>query len=198
MRLIGLTGPAGCGKDSVAGILCRDHGFVRYAFAKPIKDMLKAIGVDCDTREMKERADATIFGVSPRRMAQTLGTEWMRDTICQDGWLRLAAEHLSRVEQWRGQKLGPRKDDRDLPPAPEGVVITDVRFENEAAWLAERDGVLWHIDRPGVCPVEAHVSEKGLGRYPGDLVIRNDGTLGQLAHTVLQAVIAPTLYEVQL
>jgi dephospho-CoA kinase len=41
MRLIGLTGPAGCGKDTVAGFLCIVHGFVQVSFAKPIRNALE-------------------------------------------------------------------------------------------------------------------------------------------------------------
>jgi hypothetical protein len=163
----------------VADILCRDHGFVRYALAKPIKDMLRVIGVDADNRETKEKPNP-IFGVSPRRMAQTLGTEWMRDTIHKDGWLLLADVFLRAA----------------VDTGAAGVVITDVRFPNEAAWLAERDGVVWHIRRPGICPVEAHASENGIGVYPGDLIIPNTGSIADLADTVRKAIESPHLFAV--
>lgn len=184
MKLIGLTGPAGSGKDSVADVLCRDHGFVRYEFARPLKAMLAAIGVDANDRATKELPHP-LFGKSPRRMAQTLGTEWMRELVNANGWLLLAGEFI-RSHEWSA--------DRHLGDAR--IVITDCRFQNEAAFIAERDGVIWHIDRPGVAPVAAHSSEDGLERLPGDLVIPNRGTLDDLAVLVANAVSKPYRFQV--
>ena len=53
--IIALTGPAGCGKTTVAKQL-EGHGFVRVRFAGPIKAMLRALGlteaqVDGDEKE---------------------------------------------------------------------------------------------------------------------------------------------------
>ena len=38
MQLIGLTGRAGCGKDTIASFLCEAHGFVQIALADPLRD----------------------------------------------------------------------------------------------------------------------------------------------------------------
>lgn len=179
MKLIALTGKAGAGKDSVADVLCRDHGFVRYAFAKPLKDMLKAIGVDCSERSTKELPHP-VFGASPRKMAQTLGTEWMREMICKDGWLKLAAQFIGNHDAVNTQ----------------GIVVTDCRFPNEAAFIAERDGVIWHIERPECPVVAAHSSESGLTKEPGDLVLVNDGTLDDLSNQVRLAIERPAFYQV--
>lgn len=177
MKLIGLTGPAGSGKDSVADVLCRDHGFVRYEFARPLKAMLAAIGVHANDRATKELPHP-LFGKSPRRMAQTLGTEWMRELVNANGWLLLAGDFVY------------------VHAFAKGIVITDCRFQNEAAFIAERDGVIWHIDRPGVAPVESHASESGLDRLPGDLVIPNHSDLNYLATTVNHAIANPEAFRV--
>lgn len=178
MQLIGLVGPAGAGKDSVADVLCRDHGFVRYEFARPIKAMLAAIGVDAYDRSIKE-SPHPIFGVSPRRMAQTLGTEWGRTWVDPDIWLLLAAQFLYSHDRPDGK-----------------VVITDCRFKNEAAFIAGRGGDIWHVDRPGVAPVERHSSEDGLERLPGDIVIPNHKSLAALSLTVGAAIAVPTQFWV--
>lgn len=43
MNIIGITGYAGSGKDTVANILCKEHGFVKVAFADPLKRICKDV-----------------------------------------------------------------------------------------------------------------------------------------------------------
>jgi hypothetical protein len=176
MRIIGLTGKAGAGKDTVADYLCERHGFARYAMASPLKRMLEVIGVDCTTRETKELPHP-VFGVSPRRFAQTLGTEWGRQTIRDDIWLLCADRAIAEIEDkcrrlhgWAYYNYG-------------GVVITDIRFDNEAKWLLSRGGLLWEIRRGEAPKVEAHVSEAGLSVFP-TRVIENNGLILELHSAV--------------
>jgi hypothetical protein len=58
------------------------------------------------------------------------------------------------------------------------VVITDVRFANEAAAIRSWGGEIIRIDRPGVGPVNGHVSEAM--PFEPDEVIENDGTIEDL------------------
>lgn len=160
MLLLGLTGPAGVGKDTVA-MLLRDYGFSSYALASPIKKMLSAVGLhEPKTREEKE-ANLPGRQFSYRKAAQTLGTEWARNL--EDAfWLNLAEQELL-------------KHDR--------LVITDVRFENEAAWLRQHGGRLIHIcGRATTVDGEAakHASEAGIRPTPSDLYLVNDATLAEL------------------
>lgn len=165
MILIGLAGPAGCGKDVIGSHLTSAHGFATYAFAQPIKAMLVAGGLcdwgDFQDRERKEQG-VELHGRSPRCLAQTLGTEWGRNMVHPDVWLRLAQQEFEC-----------------LPAAVLGFVITDVRFENEASWVRFMGGTVWHIER-GVEAVNEHSSEAGVLRLPGDEIIRNNGTIAEL------------------
>ncbi len=166
MKIIGLTGKAGAGKDTVADYLATHFHFVKYPLAKPIKDMLAVIGVDANDRATKEKPHP-VFGVSPRRMAQTLGTEWGRMCIRNDFWLKVAELHIEAVRIENGAA-------QFAPVA--GIVIPDIRFENEAEWLRSQGGTLWHIMRK-VPAVEAHASEAGVAHKPGDAVIDNDHSI---------------------
>jgi hypothetical protein len=130
--------------------------------------MLEVIGVDCRARETKELPHP-VFGVSPRRMAQTLGTEWMRNSVVSDGWLRLADEFI------KVQKALAAFD--DVPVS--GIVIPDIRFENEAEWLRNKGGALWHIVRD-VEAVESHISESGVRHFEGDRVLDNTDSIAWL------------------
>lgn len=163
MTLIGIAGKAGSGKDTVAGYLCNAYGFVRYGLADPIKQMLDVIGVDCRNPDTKELVDP-VFMASPRRMAQTLGTEWGRHLVHPDIWLIVAGRFVDAVRR--------------------PVVISDVRFENEAAWIRARGGHVWHLLRSSAAPVEAHVSEVGVSFRHGDGVLVNDGTMSLLRQRI--------------
>jgi hypothetical protein len=179
--LIGLTGLAGSGKDSVRGLLVRHHGYTGLALADPIRAMLRALlmyagqGDDwLHDRALKEQAIPAL-GVSYRQLAQTLGTEWGR-AIDAALWLRLAEERMALMRE----ALLMSPDD--------GFVISDVRFPNEADWIRQRGGVVWRIERPGIEPVRTHASESGIDEIVPERVIRNSGTLDDLASEVERAV----------
>lgn len=173
--LIGLTGLAGTGKDTVADRLCAEHGFERHAFAEPIRDMLTAMlaGANIDyahlfERDLKERP-VPHLGISGRRLMQTLGTEWGR-ALDPDLWVRLAAITLGL----HGACSAPIHD---------RIVITDVRFPNEAAWIEGLGGRVVRVTRPAP-EVAAHVSEQHIAQLPCTLAIDNTGTLADLHEQV--------------
>ena len=150
MQIIGLAGPAGCGKDTAADYLCKEYGFLKYSFAKPLKAMLEALGLPAEDYESRELKEAThpSFGVSYRKMAQTLGTEWGRNLIHPDIWVIAAAKKLEQLK-----KAGCR-----------GVVIADCRFDNEATFI-RKHGKLIHIkgrELPLAKDGQNHASEGGV------------------------------------
>ena len=61
------------------------------------------------------------------------------------------------------------------------VVISDVRFADEAALVHELGGEVWRIERPGTVTY-SHASE--LQDFGYDRLITNDGTLEDLAAVV--------------
>jgi len=171
MRLIGIAGAARSGKDSIASVLVEDYGFTRYALADPIKAALRSmLGLTDDHTDgdLKEELIDEL-GVSPRHLMQTLGTEWGRDTIRPDLWLRAAERHLERIN-------GP-------------VVVPDIRMSNEAAWIRQKGGFVWHVRRPGYNPIG---SEQRLQVEPGDHLTVNAGNLGHLesnVHAVMRHIV---------
>lgn len=178
--LIGLTGYAGSGKDTVRNILEERHEFDGIAFADPIRDMLRALldttGIPekwLTERELKEK-EIPELGLSYRQMAQALGTEWGR-ALKESLWLDIAAAKIALYRQY------------DSP----GVVISDVRFPNEAAWVRAQGGKVWTILRPGIEPVRAHASEELIATLPYDYVIYNGGTIDDLHKAVDAALTYP-------
>lgn len=156
MRLIGIAGQARAGKDTLASYMLDNIGdtWTRSSFADPMRAMLSAIDVDCsdDAKDLP----ANQYGVSTRRMMQTLGTEWGRDGIGSNFWV----------------------DVFERSNAGKYVIVPDVHFENEAALVREH-GVLIHlVGRGGI--EGNHVSENAIEFKPGDIVIDNSRDMAWL------------------
>lgn len=169
--LIGIAGRAGCGKNTVAGMV---EGAVVMQLADPLYAALSAmLGIPewmLRHREFKERPIAWL-GKSPRQMLQTLGTEWGRGHVASDVWIRVCQR---RIEAAAKAAIGP-------------VVIADVRFANEAEWIRSQGGQVWLVDREAG-PTSDHASEAGLPPELVDRVIDNRGdieaTRRQVAHAL--------------
>ena len=170
--LIGITGPAGAGKDTVGRHLVFEYGFAQYAFAKPIKDMLSVIGFNAKKFEDREVKEAIIpeLGVSYRTMAQTLGTEWGRG-LNQNFWLQIAKMHYQGLCETSFCR---------------GLVITDVRFENEADFIRQH-GTLIHLrgrssSLSGLAKL--HSSEAGIIPCEVDYTLENRKSIPDLLAAV--------------
>ena len=177
--IIALSGRAGCGKSTAAAYLAEHHGFARVRFAGPLKAMVRTflaeIGTPDDVIErmiegdLKEVPSAAFSGASPRRVMQTLGTEWGREQISSTLW----------TDAWRSAAKAA------LAWAP-GVVVEDCRFENEGAAVIDAGGVIVRIERPGLAPLAGdHISERGL-----DLGwrVHNDGP-PEILHARLDGIV---------
>lgn len=101
--------------------------------------------------------------VTPRRIMQTLGTEWGRDRITQDFWTRIAATRCAQ------HRLNGR-----------AIVIDDMRFMNELVVATRLGSVPVRIVRPGAAVTGGgHASEGELDHVTMAEII-NDGSLADL------------------
>jgi hypothetical protein len=159
-RLIGFCGRAGAGKTFAATHLVSNCGYTRVRYAEPLKAMMRALGLtEAETDGgAKERPCALLGGQTPRRAMQTLGTEWGRDLIAPDLWVRAWGRCADRILDGGG-----------------AVVVDDVRFADEASAIWSRGGVLIHVERPGSGSAtgSSHVSERG--GFPYDFGMVNTG-----------------------
>lgn len=103
-------------------------------------------------------------GPELRRLMQKLGTEVVRDGYGAEAWI----DHLQR-----------RIEQGALPAI---VVVTDIRFDNEAEWVLRLGGTVIRIDRPGVGPVNAHASDAGISDHLVTATIENSGSKLDLFH----------------
>lgn len=166
--LIGLAGPARSGKSTAADHLVRNHLLEHYAFADPLRSgLMEIFNLDPDDFE-GERKEQTLawLGRSPRELMQSMGTEWARQMVHPDVWVKIAEQNLNYLQNSLSSVVG--------------FVVSDVRFENEAEFIRQRGGTIIHIHRPDAQAVNPHASEAGILKQQDDLIARNTACLSAL------------------
>lgn len=162
--IIGLSGYARSGKDTVARILVEDYKFTRVAFADPIRTFLYEMNPPLKGPALKGIIDDYGWDVAKanpeiRALLQNLGMA-ARKTFGEDFWIKQALKNISPENK---------------------VVLTDVRFKNEADMVRSLGGQVWRVIRPDISAVNSHISEHDLENYEFDYDIYNDSTLTNLA-----------------
>lgn len=150
--LIALTGYATSGKDEFADCLVRSHGYVKVGWADAIYRLALSLNPTIWRGWWPRKLDAIVGAVgwteakkipAVRNYLQLLGTaarDEMHENVWADSLMPAVKDHLRSGTD---------------------VVITNTRFKNEAAQVLELDGTLVKITRPGVGPVNEHVSDSG-------------------------------------
>ena len=171
--LIGLCGYKQAGKTTVANTLIEKFQFKSASFADP----LRQLAYDINPVVGYGVQQSLVLGGKPnlvpvyyadlidgigyekskgveevRRFLQRLGTEGLRKNFGNDVWVNLFAQHAEPLLQ-----------------AGVHIVVPDVRFPNEAAYIQQR-GFLWRINRPGYAG-DGHASESHIADMQPDLDI---------------------------
>lgn len=177
MKIIGITGVARAGKDTIGDCLCRDHKFARLEFARPLKRMVSAL-LQRDFDWVNEHKEEHIEGLaSPRVLLQTLGTDWGRNMIDSNIWVN--AVHRQVNDFLRSE------ESRDY----DGIVLTDCRFDNEAEWVRGNGGEVWQVERNLITEeVPTHPSENGVRGDLVDRILANNATILELNERVGRAL----------
>lgn len=201
--LIGLTGPAGSGKDTVADLLVTHCGLVKLAFADPLKiEVADAFGVEplyFSRRETKEhpmsslalgkcRSDdfvarlivahhargLTLDPNAPRSPRQIMQW-WGTDYRRAQAPLYWVSQASARISYCMRNSLATR------------FVVTDCRFSDEVHMVRETyGGLIWQIKREGVdVPEGAHPSEATGEQFAPDAIINNSHDIRHLQQLVL-------------
>ena len=210
--LVGISGLAGSGKDTVANLLGKHHGFVSVSLADPMKRILQdlfAFSEDqlwgpSERRNVPDRRyprtkDGLDEGyLTPRHALQQLGTEFGR-ACYQDVWVEHAIRVHGKLQQ--GSCYYDKVSGLRFCASVQGVmvpkthvVIPDVRFHNELAVLKKAGAKMLRVVRPGAGltgPEGFHTSEteqQGILDNEFDHVIDNSGSLDDLKTAVDQIV----------
>lgn len=195
--IIGISGKAGAGKDLVASLLgaeIRQSQILR--FAAPLKTAAAAIlNVPVEYFE-----DASFKKMLLPEQLQVVHSLKTLDENTKPMWTDKKTTHDYR---WFIQVLGTevgRSIHPDLwvwsffntldalPPSPL-TLIPDVRFQNEAAAIVARGGIVIRVENPNLPKTQylystPHKSEVDLDHYSFDAILHNDGSKADLARHV--------------
>ena len=124
--VIGVCGKIGHGKDTLSDYLVENYGFEKLSLAKPIKQAVSALyNIPMQTMEdrvLKETIDPR-WNKSPRQILQWLGTEVLRNND---------KDHLTKLCKYKINHII-----NDTTTTTKRIVISDVRFDNEAQMIRE-------------------------------------------------------------
>lgn len=181
MRIIGLSGPAGSGKDSAADIFVSEGGFEKISFASAVKDSVYALSpyifydgywqrisdvVDYEGWDKVKRSSK-----EARRLLQRLGAEVGREIIGENTWIEVVR---SKIEN----------------SATQNIVIPDLRYKNEADFIksfGKGKSLTIRIERGNAEEIAAtHSSEKF--DFTCDTTWKNNGTLEEWQNVVIDSL----------
>lgn len=168
--IIGLSGKARAGKDTVAAILVEDYGFTRLAFADVIKACVYTLDpiISLSGLRLQYLVDSNGWEAAKefpevRRLLQVFGSEVGRELIDEQIWIEMTMS---------GIKAGSN------------IVISDVRFKNEAEEIKYQGGQVWRITRAINADNDNHLSETQLDSWNFDHYVPNNGTMEDLKKEV--------------
>jgi hypothetical protein len=179
VTVLGLSGWARSGKDTIADYLVDVEGYTKVSFAQPMKEAMYRLNPRITVNEIQNtalRVGIDVYGWdglkerSPdiRGLLQRFGTEVGREMFGENFWVDYA---LNSIED--GSK----------------VVFSDVRFPNEADAIRQLGGKVYRVERYGVEAANEHISEHALDKYKFDGKIQNNGTIQGLQQNVEQELL---------
>jgi hypothetical protein len=161
-KFISIGGKRGAGKGEVANHLHEAYGYTVLKLASPLKNMLRVflkevLSCDDDAIErciegdLKEAAIASLQGISPRVLMQTLGTEWAQ-SIYPGMWVNVLTGKAVEVLH-RGGK----------------VAVDDMRFPHEADVLSRCGAELWLVEADRDWRLGNMAATKNIGGVPAQM-----------------------------
>ena len=188
--ILGLVGHAKSGKDTGAydliKFLCSDGiEAKKIAFADPIRKIGAIFGFtpqQMSDQNLKETFCNPNFPlVTPRKFMQLVGSEMFRNNLDKDCWVKVARITLDaaieNARKYLDEAAEMYPDDGKIYPNSV-IIISDVRFPNEADMIRLIGGKIVKIHRPSLTTGNAswmtHESEKYIESMDADISIVND------------------------
>ena len=174
VEILGLSGWARNGKDTVADHLISKYGYERISFAAPMKEALYRLNPKITINNVVSTPirigvdiygwdDLKTHGPEVRELLQRFGTEVGREMFGEDFWVNAAIDSIED-----GSK----------------VIVSDVRYPNEADAIKKLGGEVWRVVRPGFGAANGHASEHALNNYKFDYILDNNSGMELLYDSV--------------
>lgn len=212
--VVGISGLARAGKDTAADqLLERSLGYVRLTFAQALKALAHDL-LDKDTRtlwgghfvlpqthvrqvpahKVLDTLDELCVGLTAedidqkteagRKLLQYLGTEVARELIKDTFWVDNLEERVASVFGFHYR----------IAPAAWRIVVSDVRYRNEAEWVRRNKGQLLHLCRRGAGLTGTNAQHTSEGFNPATLwsdvtQYENNGSTAELGQAVEQLLL---------
>ena len=204
-HIIGLAGPAGCGKDTVAQLLATHLGFSHLAFADALRaEIIDAYGIDASalTRRDTKEKESNALSLERCQSISFVGALVMQakkdNPLCDVAEFMESPRSPRLIMQWWGTDYRRQHSDERywtriltsrIHTQQQGQqwrhVISDVRFKNEADAIRALGGVIWQVKRPGLQAGTGHVSEIDGSQLEPDAIINNRHDIRHLQAVVM-------------
>jgi hypothetical protein len=179
MRNIGIIGKARSGKDTAARYLVTQHGFTSLAFADPLKEMALNTNPFIPTG----------YGVTVRlqTLIADVGWEYAKDNYPE---VRRYLQTLGQSIREADSQFWVDAMRRRIDSGTGRLVVTDVRYRNEAYMLRSRGFTLVRIVRPERLTggAAAHPSETELDNYLPDHTVYNTAGIRDLEQRIAAVI----------
>lgn len=172
--LIGLTGKKFHGKDTAALLIkenCNSNNVSFLSFAEPIKKALSIVHcipeICFNEPNLKEIPMKELNNKTPREMAQWFGTDIYRNQFDQNIWLTNMSKRIKNC-------------DSDI------IIVTDVRFDNEAQIIKDLGGKIILVDASERVSYKTdnHASENGISNEYIDDILYNNTSIKDLKNQI--------------
>ena len=180
--LIAFLGKKSSGKDTAANFLIKNDEYIKYVFADPLKKGIQSFFNLTDQQLYDEKLKEIIdprWGVSPRKLLQTIGTDifqYLIHDILPDLKGEKRNHWVTLFKEWYLEEL---KKNPNLK-----VVIADARFIHEIKAIKDLGGKVFKIIRPQLEKnIDNHLSENEINHIPEEMInntIINDSDLDSL------------------
>lgn len=164
------------GKTTASRFLVDNYDYVKISFADPLRSMIERLLISAghSKREAQyflgegKEQEIQILDTNFRHLARTLGTEWGRNCIHRDIWVKIAEKKIASLHS--------------------PICVDDVRFPNEINMLKKRGFLLIKIERDSL-RADYHQSDTALRDFSDwDHVIKNNQSLENLCSQVYSIV----------
>jgi hypothetical protein len=183
MQLVGICGEIGSGKTLVSDYLVNNLHYNEYAFAKPLKDIAITMGfthTEVYGTQAQKLSKNKYWGIAAREFLQKFGTEIGREMMPSvipnmdmgesgSPWVKLFEIYWKSLIERKGVSAK--------------LVVSDVRFVDEAKSVKQNSGVVIRLVRRGKDTSgfeHKHSSETSMNGIEPDYIVTNDGTKDEL------------------